>query len=54
MSGIGESRGGEISDCQEMGWGEGSGERLLNGYREFFWGDEKTLNLGRGGDCTTL
>lgn len=35
-------------------WGEVSGERLLNGYRVSFWGDENILELGSGGRCTTL
>ena len=29
-------------------------EKLLNGNRNSFWGDEKVLELDRGGSCVTL
>ena len=33
---------------------KGDGERLLNGYRVSFWGDENILELSRDAGCTTL
>lgn len=34
--------------------GEEYGEQLLNGYSILFCGDEKVLELGIGGGCTSL
>lgn len=40
--------------AQDWGAGLESGEQLLDGYRDFFWGDENVLQLVRGGGCITL
>lgn len=55
MSRIGEPRVAKSRLVVARRWRRGrSGERLLNGYREVFWGNEKVLKLGRGGNDTTL
>ena len=43
----------QIGGCQGVENGAMKGQ-FLNGYRLSSWGHENILELGRGGDCTTL